>query len=138
MSAPAIEIGAGPAAHVHHGHGGSKKAFVLHFVEMNLSMMVGMFIGGALGVSRIPNVELKAILWLVAMTVPMVLWMRYRGMTWRQGTEMSLGMVVPTAAALLAFWAGLIPAQSVNGIEHGSMLPGMLAVMLYRRKEYGW
>lgn len=124
-------------AHAHHGHRRGKGAFALHFFEMNVSMMAGMMIGGALGVNQIPDTTLKAVLWLVAMTLPMVAWMRIRGMSWRQGAEMSLGMFVPTAVALVLFSAGLIEPKAVNGIEHGSMLPGMLAVMLVRRKEYG-
>lgn len=124
-------------AHAHHGHGKGKRVFTLHFVEMTVSMMVGMMIGGALGVSHVPDTTLKAVLWLVVMTLPMIGWMRIRGMSWRQGAEMSLGMVAPTAAALVLFSAGLIEPKAVNGIEHGSMIPGMLAVMLVRRKEYG-
>lgn len=125
------------AAHAHQGQAPSKAAFARHFVEMNVSMMVGMMIGGALGVSHVPDTTLKAILWLVAMTLPMVGWMRFRGMTWRQGAEMSLGMAVPTAVALALFFLGAIDPKAVNGIEHGAMFPGMLAVMLIRRREYG-
>ena len=137
MTTSSIELTQTHSAHAHHGHAPSKAAFARHFLEMNVSMMVGMMIGGALGVSQIPDTSLKAVLWLVAMTLPMVGWMRFRGMTWRQGAEMSLGMVVPTAAALVLFSAGVIEPKAVNSIEHGSMIPGMLAIMLVRRKEYG-
>jgi hypothetical protein len=137
MTTSTIDLTQTHSHHAHHGHAPSKRAFALHFVEMNVSMMVGMMMGGALGVNQVPDTTLKAVLWLVAMTLPMVGWMRIRGMSWRQGAEMSLGMAVPTAAALVLFSTGLIEPKAVNGIEHGSMIPGMLAVMLVRRKEYG-
>lgn len=137
MTTSAIQLTNTHSTHAHHGHAPNKAAFVRHFIEMNLSMMVGMMVGGALGVSHVPDTTLKAVLWLVVMTLPMVGWMRFRGMSWRQGAEMSLGMVIPTAAALALFSAGVIEPKAVNSIEHGSMIPGMLAVMLVRRKEYG-
>lgn len=133
-----IEVPEDHQGHAHHAQGGSKASFALHFVEMMVSMGIGMGVGGALGVNSVENTELKAALWLIAMAVPMVGWMRFRGMSWRYGVEMSLGMAIPTALALPAFWTGALPAKGLIGIEHMSMVPGTLAVMLYRRKGYGW
>lgn len=138
MSATTIDRAQAPLrGHAHHGTGRSFKRFFGHFGEMMVSMMVGMAIGGMLGVSRIPNTELKALLWLVAMVVPMVGWMRFRGMSWRQSTEMAVAMAIPTVFGLVAFWTGTIAARSVNSIEHGSMMPAMLALMVYRHRQYG-
>lgn len=137
MTTSSIELTHAPAMHAHHGGGKSKATFALHFVEMTVSMGVGMGIGGALGVSDVTNVPPKALLWFLVMAAPMVGWMRFRGMSWRQAAEMSLGMAIPTTAALVLFSIGIIPAKAVNGIEHMSMIPGTLAVMFYRRTEYG-
>lgn len=138
MSASAIELEQTHAgAHAHHAGGRSFKRFFGHFAEMAVAMMVGMAIGGMLGITRVGNTELKALLWLVAMTAPMVGWMRFRGMSWRQSAEMSVAMAIPTLAVLPALWGGLITPRTLNSVEHGTMLPAMLALMVYRRKEYG-
>ena len=138
MTTSSIELTHAPAAgHAHHGGSKSKATFARHFVEMMVSMGVGMGIGGALGVSGVTDTPIKALLWFLVMAVPMVGWMRIRGMSWRQAAEMSLGMAIPTTAALVLFSVGIVSAKAVNGIEHMSMIPGTLAVMLYRRTEYG-
>ena len=125
------------AAHAHHG-GRGKLRFVGHFLEMQVAMMVGMGVGGPLGIPHVANVELRAALWMIAMIVPMVAWMRFRGMGWRPSAEMSAAMLVPTVAALPLLWIGLIPGAALIGIEHMSMAPAMLAFMIYRRSDYGW
>lgn len=124
--------------HAHNAGGRSLKRFFGHFGEMAVAMMLGMAVGGMLGIARVGNPELKAALWLVAMTAPMVAWMRYRGMSWRQSAEMSVAMALPTLAALPAFWGGLITPRALNSIEHSAMLPAMFALMVFRRREYGW
>ncbi len=131
------QVAAQPLPHAHHG-APSRRRFLGHFIEMQVAMMVGMAAGGALGVSAIAGTELRAAAWMIAMVVPMVAWMRFRGMSWRASAEMSAAMLVPTLAALPIFWAGLIPGSLLIGIEHMSMGPAMLALMVYRRREYGW
>lgn len=133
---------AGPAraplgTHARHAGGPSLRRFLGHFAEMTLAMMVGMAVGGMLGISKVGSVELKAVLWLVAMTGPMVAWMRIRGMSWRQSAEMSLAMALPTLAVLPAFWGGLVTARTLSSVEHNAMAPAMFALMVLRRKEYG-
>lgn len=134
MSASSIELS---GTHAGHAGGRSFRRFFGHFGQMVLAMMIGMAVGGMLGISRVGNAELKAALWLVAMTVPMVGWMRYRGMSWRQSAEMSVAMAIPTLLAVPAFWGGLITPRTLNSIEHSTMVPAMLALMVYRRREYG-
>lgn len=141
MNAGSIELtqDGRPAAPAHAHHGGrGKLRFAGHFLEMQVAMMAGMAVGGSLGISHVANVELRAALWLVAMIVPMVLWMRFRGMSWRGSAEMSASMIVPTAAALPLLWTGVIGGSALIGIEHMSMGPAMLALMIYRRADYGW
>jgi hypothetical protein len=94
--------------------------------------------GSALGVQHVSSIELRTVLWLVVMTLPMVVWMRIRRHgSWR-ATEMSVAMAAPAVAALSLHWLGAIPGSAVIGIEHAAMAPAMLALMVYRREHFGW
>jgi hypothetical protein len=79
---------------------------------------------------------LAAFVMALDMTLPMVLWMRHRGHSWKRGGEMGLAMFALTLVALALFWARGIAAGAVLGIAMILRLPAMLAVMLYRREEY--
>jgi flagellar biosynthetic protein FliP len=70
------------------------------------------------------------------MTVPMVLWMRYRGHSWARGGEMALAMNLPVLPAFLLYWLGAIPSEGVLGLQMMLMLPAMVGAMLYRKEEY--
>jgi hypothetical protein len=125
------------ATHAHHG-GHSRRRFVGHFIEMQVAMMAGMAVGGPLGIPGVASTELKAGLWMIVMVVPMVSWMRLRGMAWRPIAEMSASMIIPTVVLLPVLWLGLITGKMLIGFEHVSMAPAMLALMVYRRRAYGW
>src|SRR6185295_4888316 len=56
--------------------------FALHFAEMWLAMMAGMFVFHALAPEAMTG-ALHQVGMAVAMTVPMVAWMRVRGHGWR-------------------------------------------------------
>jgi hypothetical protein len=133
-----IQVPAVASGNPHRAGRHGRLRFLGHFAEMQVAMMVGMMLGGPLGISGIGSAELRAALWLIVMIVPMVAWMRVRGMSWQCSGEMSAAMIVPTAALLPVFWAGLIPAAALIGFEHLSMAPAMLALMIYRRRHYGW
>jgi hypothetical protein len=70
------------------------------------------------------------------MTVPMVLWMRYRGHSWERGGEMAIAMNVPVLPLLVLYAFDAIPSEAVLGLQMMLMLPAMLGVMLYRKEEY--
>ena len=70
------------------------------------------------------------------MTVPMVLWMRYRGHSWERCGEMAAAMFVPATALLVLFWLGVIPEGAVVPGQMALMVPAMVLVMLYRVDEY--
>jgi hypothetical protein len=70
------------------------------------------------------------------MTVPMVLWMRYRGHSWERGGEMAIAMNLPLLPLLLLYSLDLIPAQAVLGLQMMLMIPAMVLAMLYRKDEY--
>jgi flagellar biosynthetic protein FliP len=72
----------------------------------------------------------------VAMTVPMVAWMRIRKHTWRLNVEMAGAMIVPTVLLIGVCELGLLPRTSLMLGTHILMVPAMLAVMLYRWRDY--
>jgi hypothetical protein len=123
--------------------------FLRHFVEMVVAMMLGMCVlGAAFGAFHQlafgsgyaaawrDHVGLAALAMAFNMTVPMVLWMRYRGHNWERGGEMAAAMNLPLLPALALYAVDLIPARGVLGIQMMLMIPAMLAAMLYRKDEY--
>ena len=71
-----------------------------------------------------------------SMTVPMVIWMSYRGHPRGRTTEMAASMVLPTLAAALLVWADALGTGAGLGIQHAAMIPAMLAVMFWRYEHY--
>jgi len=112
--------------------------FLRHFGEMVLAMLLGMAVFEVVtGVVFIPmGPEVSALAMAVAMTVPMVVWMRIRNHTWRLNAEMAGAMIVPTLLLIGASRLGLVPHTSLMLGTHILMLPAMLAVMLYRWRDY--
>jgi hypothetical protein len=116
---------------------------------MTLVMMLGMCVlGAAFGALHTllfgsgyaaawrDHVPLAAFAMAFDMTVPMVLWMRYRGHSWERGCEMAVAMNLPVLPLLVLYWLGAIPAGGVLGLQMMLMIPAMLGVMLYRKEEY--
>ena len=118
--------------------------FARHYLEMVIAMFAGMLVlglpaAGALELVASSLSELEetapAVYLLamgIAMTVPMVAWMRYRGHGWRPASEMAGAMVVPTVAVIVLLAAGISDFGAAMMIEHVAMFPAMLAVMLAR------
>ena len=128
---------------------GTKRRFVLHFFEMVGVMMLGMVVlggvfrelhvfllGGGYASAWEDHVPLAAFAMAFNMTVPMVLWMHYRGHSWERCGEMAAAMNLPLLPALVLYAVGAIPAQGVLGMQMMLMIPAMLAAMLYRKDEY--
>ena len=123
------------------------KRFIRHYVEMVIAMFGGMVVLGvpaeaalrATGTSshalyvHAPALALLGM--AVIMTVPMVVWMRYRGHAWRPNAEMAASMFIPTFAVIALLPAG-IEVMTLMGIQHAAMFPAMLVAMLLRRAEY--
>ena len=119
---------------------GATRRFVMHYVEMLVAMFAGLFALGlpvaALGWDIDP-IELELLYMAFIMSVPMVAWMRYRGHGWAPAWEMTAAMFVPSFAAIALLWAGIVGGgHAPMMIQHVSMFPAMLAVMLLRRSEY--
>jgi uncharacterized membrane protein YhaH (DUF805 family) len=127
--------------------GGSvgKRAFVRHFGEMVLAMLLGMGVLGGLAelvfavfggsVSDQPG-GFRVMLMGVSMTVPMVAWMGYRGHARGRNAEMAASMMVPTVAAAALAAAGALGSGAALAVQHAVMVPAMLGVMLWRYEHY--
>jgi hypothetical protein len=142
--------GSRPIRHVASGqanphHEGRLSPFWRHFLEMLGAMVVGMFATGAIfvyvvGVKSWDEVTIQyptqALLAMaVGMTLPMVLWMRYRGMSWRNSAEMAAAMVLPVIPFLCLVWFGVTESAQC-GAYCAVMVVAMYALMRYRRAEY--
>jgi hypothetical protein len=121
--------------------------FLLHFGEMVLAMMVGMGVFAVvnsailipmgfvyLSASVFP--QAYALAMAVAMTVAMVAWMCIRKHTWRLSAEMAGAMLVPTVLLIVICSIGHLPSTVLLTGTHILMVPAMLAVMLYRWRDY--
>jgi hypothetical protein len=120
--------------------------FARHFGEMLLAMMLGMAVLGGLlsaGLALAGTKLAAGPAWLqafsmaVAMTLPMVWWMQRRGHSRARSAEMAGAMIVPTAGAVALHRIGVLEsADAVLTVQHVAMIPGMLAVMLWRVDDY--
>ena len=90
--------------------------FSLHFLEMVIAMAIGMAVFAPVRtamawqgyVTLLDTRSLDYLFWMnLFMVVPMVLWMRVRGCSWRHGAEMGAAMVVPTTCVLLLCGLGI-------------------------------
>jgi YHS domain-containing protein len=117
--------------------------FVRHLGEMVLAMLVGMVaLGGVLAlVGTLPGNDtlIGEYAWMgLAMSVPMVLWMRRMGHTWADGLEMSAWMVVPMYALVVPVALGLVATapMALMGWAHAAMIGGMALLMVRRWDTY--
>jgi hypothetical protein len=123
----------------------SRRVFARHFGEMVLAMLLGMAVLGGLAelafavaggsLSDMPG-SFQIMLMGFNMTVPMVLWMSYRGHARARNVEMAASMVVPTVAAAVLAWSGALGTGAGMGVQHAAMIPAMLGVMLWRYDDY--
>ena len=130
-------------------HGREVWRFLRHLSEMIVVMMLGMCVlgtafgafhelvfGSGFAAAWRDHVALAAFAMAFNMTVPMVLWMRYRGHSWERGGEMAAAMNLPVLPLLLLYWLGAIPAPGVLALQMMLMIPAMLGAMLYRKEEF--
>ena len=109
--------------------------FIRHYVEMILAVALGMAAGAVFGGPERPVLILGEM--ALAMTIPMVAWMRLRGHGWRATSEMAGSMLLATLGTLALLGGGLVTeTETLLVIEHTVMLPSMLVAMLVRRHEY--
>jgi len=119
--------------------------FWRHFLQMLAVMVAGMIAAGALfltivGVKTWDEVTTQyptqALLAMAAgMTLPMVAWMVYRGMGWKNSAEMAAAMIVPVLPFLCLVWFDVTKSAQCGGYCLIS-IAATLGLMLYRRNEY--
>jgi hypothetical protein len=121
------------------------RRFVRHYAEMVVAMFAGMgllipLLIGVLAVFGLGMHDSDTLMlgsMAVAMTVPMVAWMRFRGHAWAPCADMAAAMLVPTFGILLLLWSSTVEdVGTLMVAEHVVMLPSMLAAMLLRREVY--
>ena len=120
--------------------------FGLHLLEMCMVMCGGavvlsvLFFGaaGLLGYTDLPRTapELSVFVIALNLSVPMAVWMRYRGMAWQPTLEMAGSTMVPGLALIAAYWMDLIARDSLVEVQTGLACPAMIAVMLLRFRLY--
>ena len=124
----------------------SRRVFARHFGEMLVVMLLGMgvleglaalaFTAASSSLTGQPG-GFRVMLMGLSMTVPMVLWMSYRGHSARRNAEMATSMLLPSALAAALVASGAFGLGVAFAVQHAVMVPAMLAVMLWRYDEYG-
>jgi len=69
------------------------------------------------------------------MTVPMVAWMVYRGMGWKNSYEMAAAMILPVIPFLCLVWFDVTKSAQCGAYCNLTVV-AMLALMRYRRSAY--
>ena len=119
--------------------------FTRHFLEMVLAMLVGMVTlyplwllatRAAAGDARVNTTEVELLAMATTMTVPMVLWMWFRGHRARPTVEMAVAMYAGFVVLFPFLWAGAMDDMGVMMVGHVLMPLFMLGAMLARRGEY--
>lgn len=119
------------------------RAFVRHYLEMVLAMLLGMatlYPAYTMLVDPAPQwltrPDVEALVMATAMTVPMVAWMRIRRHRWLPIVEMSVAMYAGFVVLFPWLWAGTLDEMGLMMVGHVLMPLFMLLAMLARRGEY--
>jgi hypothetical protein len=133
------------------GFGRPSWNFIRHFLEMCVSMCAGgvilyvlVFVAGPTLIGyadprqQLPELSLLAI--SMFFTLPMALWMRFRGMEWRPILEMS-GAAVGVAVLLIGLgWTGILSEAGLREFAGpafcGPACVAMFSAMLFRLDLY--
>jgi hypothetical protein len=122
-----------------------RRRFWLHFVEMVVAMVVGMFalvpvfdlITDSLGWSDLfARADMAGLVMATSMTIGMAAWMRIRGCGWPAIAEMGAAMYLAFVVLFPLVWLGIISGMTMMIVGHVLMLPAMLGAMLLRKAEY--
>ncbi|RPI20390.1 MAG: hypothetical protein EHM70_26550 [Chloroflexota bacterium] len=121
-------------------------SFIRHFVEMCLAMCLGgiplivLFFWGAAAVGypdllqRFPELSVLAVGFILS--VPMIAWMRFRGMDWRLTLEMSITTIVLGILLAGLGWLGILSRGSLFEWMVTFACPSMLIPMFLRLNHY--
>jgi hypothetical protein len=99
-----------------------------------------LFFGGAalLGYDDLPRTapELSVLVIAVNLSVPMLVWMRFRGMDWAPTLEMSGSTMAVGLVLIAAYWMNVVARDSLVEIQTSLACPVMIAAMLLRFRLY--
>jgi hypothetical protein len=120
--------------------------FILHLAEMCMVMCGGavvlsvLFFGASalLGYDDLPRTApaLSVLAIAVNLSVPMLVWMRFRGMAWQPTLEMAGSTMVVGLLLIAAYWLDVVARDSLVEIQTSLACPAMIAVMLLRFRLY--
>ncbi|HEV7713029.1 MAG TPA: hypothetical protein VGP16_32850 [Asanoa sp.] len=114
--------------------------FAAHYVEMVVSMLVGMFALGPLWSMALPGLAdhaaADALVMATNMSIGMAVWMAIRRHSWPRIAEMVAAMYAPFLVLLVPYFLGALSGHGLMMGGHALMFVAMLAAMLWRRADY--
>jgi hypothetical protein len=120
--------------------------FGFHFAEMCAVMclggglLIGLFFAAAslLGFSEMREElpALSALIIAAILAAAMVVWMRFRRMSWRPTLEMAGSSVASGLVLVVGYWVGMVPEDALIPSVCLLACVAMLAVMLFRIPLY--
>jgi hypothetical protein len=131
-------------AHIEITHSAGRFHFARHLGEMMFAMWLGMPLGRSLfavifGSGSDAAVRQHDVAWTLlmafTMTAPMVAVMLYRGHSRRSAGEMAAAMIAPAFPFVVLKLAHVVSGP-VAGPYMGVSMLAMIALMVYRRREY--
>ena len=120
--------------------------FIRHFLEMCLAMCIGgiplivLFFWGAARtgypdlLQQFPELSVMATGFILSL--PMIAWMRFRGMEWRLTLEMSITTIVLGILLASLAWIGILPRNGLLEWMTRLACPLMLIPMFLRLDHY--
>ncbi len=131
--------------HPHGGEGRHVAPFWRHFLEMLAVMVAGMIAAGYIVVRAVGLTSWDAatfqyptqclLAMAVGMSVPMMVWMRLRGMGTRSSYEMAAAMILPVIPFLCLVWFNVTEGAQCGAYCIASVVV-MFALMRFRPTEY--
>jgi len=120
--------------------------FLAHLAEMCMVMCAGalllsvLIFGAAelLGYTNLPQrlPELSVLVIAINLSLPMAVWMRFRGMQWRPTLEMSGATMLTGLLLIVAYRLDIVAKDSLIEVQTSLACPAMLAAMLLRFRLY--
>jgi hypothetical protein len=114
--------------------------FAAHYVEMVVSMLVGMFALGPLWSMALPGLAdhpaADTLVMATNMSIGMAAWMAIRRHSWPRIAEMVAAMYAPFLVLLVPYFLGALSGHGLMMGGHALMFVAMLAAMLWRRADY--
>jgi hypothetical protein len=99
-----------------------------------------LFVGAAalLGLDDLPRTApgVSVLVIAVNLSVPMLVWMRFRGMAWQLTLEMAGSTMVVGLLLIAGYWLDFVARDSLVEIQTSLACPVMIAAMLLRFRLY--